>query len=263
MIFDLHNDLVTAKMPLEQMRRFIKSNARVKMTLAVWTSKIADPLPFIAEVIRQFSPLGNVLFAVEDLWFLTEKNLAALCALPLSYCTLAWDTDNAVAGGHKGTGGVTEFGKRAVAAMNKSGIAVDAAHLNERSFYNLLDLTDTLICSHACLKETRFHSRNLSPEQVKNIIARGGVVGLTAVADFLPDGEGARGGFVNQLCAFASRYGVDSLALGTDLFGTDPLKGLETYEKFASLAYDLEGAGFTAGEAEKILFRNADKFFSD
>jgi membrane dipeptidase len=202
-------------------------------------------------------------FAVEDLCFANESNADALAALPLAYCTPAWGGDNAIAGGHLGTGGITPLGKTVLKKLCRAGIAIDTAHLNPKSFYECCDNYEFVLNSHTCLKSICNHSRNLDNAQIRALIGRGGVVGITCVNQFMR-GEGNAADiadFVEQLDSYAQSFGVGSLAVGTDFMGTDPVKGLESYGKFDDLAVLLAKIGFSQGDTEKIFYTNARDYF--
>ena len=261
MIFDLHTDLPTADIPRKKKFDFIQSNKNNVITLAVFTTRLEDPLSFIKSTVETYSEFENARFAIEDSWFVTPENMFAVSSLPLLYCTLAWGGDNALAGGHKGSGGLTRLGKEFVKCLNKAGIAVDTAHLNEKSFYDVLELGAKVLCSHTCLYSEFPHTRNLKDEQIRELISAGGITGIAAVSDFMGKDLANKHDYAAQFCRYADKFGVESLSVGTDFFGTEPLEGLETYKDVESLTCELIKSGFTIEETDKIYFQNAKKFY--
>jgi len=115
--------------------------------------------------------------------------------------------------------------------------------------------------SHTLLKSCYNHERNLSDQQIKLLIARGGVVGLTPVNQFLKEKKATLCDFVAVIDTFVERFGIDNAAIGTDFFGADPLEGLENYDSFESLVAELEKLGYTRIDISKIFYRNASRFF--
>ena len=261
MIFDLHTDLPTAEMSDSEKLDTIRRNGNTVMTLAVWTSKLKDPLSFVENTVKTYSEFENVRFAIEDSWFVTKENMARISSLPLLYCTLAWSVDNAVAGGHKGDGGITALGKDFIGSLNAAHIAIDTAHLNEKSFYTALELGEKVVCSHTCLYSVYPHTRNLKDGQIRELISAGGIVGISAVSDFMGKSVADRHDFAAQLCRYADKFGTESLSIGTDFWGTEPLAGLETYGKIESLAEELVKEGFSDKDVQKIFYDNANNFF--
>ncbi len=262
MIFDLHTDLPTYAVSEKEKFRFLEDNRSSVITLAVWTSELADPLAEIKNTVKTYLRFGNARFAVEDSWFVNKENISEIVSLPLIYCTLAWSVDNAVAGGHIGTGGLTALGKEFITSLNGAGIAVDTAHLNERSFYEALEAGAKVLCSHTCLFSEFPHTRNLKDEQVSALIKAGGIVGIAAVSDFMGKKRARMCDYAAQFRAYAEKFGVGSLSVGTDFFGTEPIEGLETYDKIGSLAEELIKSGFSEKDVRDIFFDNANKFFT-
>lgn len=74
---------------------------------------------------------------------------------------------------------------RRMAALN---IAVDTSHLNEAGFWDLIDKHEQpIMASHSCVKALRPHFRNLTDEQIRAVVARGGWIGVNFYPWFLGD----------------------------------------------------------------------------
>lgn len=262
MIYDLHNDLFTSTLSEFEQNSFVEENSKVNLILAIWTSRLKNPLEFIKKRITNYSNFSNVQFAIEDLFFANEKNLDDIAKLNIKYCTLAWSENNCVAGGHLGNSGLTKFGKKVIKKLALNNISIDTAHLNEKSFYEVFDETNKIINSHTCLNSIYKHSRNLSDRQIKMIINAGGIIGISAVSTFMKIGSASRADYLAQLISYGDKFGVESLCIGTDLFGTEPLEGLKDYTYFDALRYDLEKSGYTTENIDKIMYKNAQKYFT-
>jgi len=83
----------------------------------------------------------------------------------------------------------------------------------------------------------------------------GGVVGVTAVKDFVGSHENAYD-LIDHIVYISELIGSDHVALGSDFDGADHmvLSGVEEYQNLGGL---LERRGFTPGETENILSGNA------
>jgi microsomal dipeptidase-like Zn-dependent dipeptidase len=82
--------------------------------------------------------------------------------------------------------GLSEFGKKVVAEMNRLGMMVDVSHISEKSFFDVLKLTSApVIASHSGCMALNVTNRNLTDEQLRALAKNGGVVQVVALADFL------------------------------------------------------------------------------
>ena len=106
MIFDLHNDLPTAKLSATERIRLLTGTVET-VVYAFWTSELAEPLKFIADGMRELG--GTIPFAIEDLWFVNESNIDAVCSLRPVYCSLTHNGRNSLAGGALENGRLTSL----------------------------------------------------------------------------------------------------------------------------------------------------------
>jgi membrane dipeptidase len=82
--------------------------------------------------------------------------------------------------------GMSEFGKRVVAECNRLGIMIDVSHISDRSFFDLLDVTESpVIASHSSVRALCDHNRNLSDEMLEALAQNGGVIQICFVSSFL------------------------------------------------------------------------------
>lgn len=101
---------------------------------------------------------------------------------------LTWDEENALATGVQGDAdrGLTETGRRAVRRIQEKGMVMDVSHLNEKSFWGVMDVTaGPVIASHSNAKALCDVPGNLTDEQLRAIRDTGGVVGLNAYCRFV------------------------------------------------------------------------------
>jgi membrane dipeptidase len=121
--------------------------------------------------IEGFEPLNNTI----DL-------LNIYYELGLRAGMLTWNHANSFGYGinHK-DGNITSMGKLAIEKMNELGIVVDASHLNEAGFWDVIKYNKKLtIASHSNSKALYNHKRNLTDEQIIAIANSGGVVGAVS-----------------------------------------------------------------------------------
>ena len=83
-------------------------------------------------------------------------------------------------------GGLSAFGRRVVAGMNRLGIMVDISHTAPATVEDALECSVApLIASHSCCRALCDNPRNLTDQQIRAIAAHGGVVQITAVPSFV------------------------------------------------------------------------------
>lgn len=145
--------------------------------------------------------------------------------------TLTWNRRNAIARGvgTPGDDGLSPFGRRVVAEMERLGMIVDVSHLSDRALDEVLDASERpLVASHSNAKAVLSHRRNLSDDQLERIAATGGLVGLTMAGVFV-DAEPARVGLsrlMDHLDHMLGVVGDEHVGLGTDFDGFTAPYGL-------------------------------------
>ena len=138
--------------------------------------------------------------------------------------TLTWNRRNAIARGvgDPGSGGLTSFGRRVVAEMERLGMIVDVSHLSDEALDDVLAVaTRPLVASHSNAKAVQNHRRNLGDEQMERIAATGGLIGLTFAGVFV-DADPAKVTLertLDHLDRLVSVAGEDHVGLGTDFDG--------------------------------------------
>ncbi|MCL2062155.1 MAG: membrane dipeptidase [Firmicutes bacterium] len=264
-VFDLHNDLPTRGFSEEEVAAAYAAQTPHRIVSAFYTTQMRAPLAFINGYIKKYPVSQSRLYAVEDMGFVKGVScIDAVCALPVLYAGICWNGENALGGGAGSSAGLSPLGEIALQKLTSAGITADTAHLNEKTFYQVCDRVAVPINSHTCLHSVCAHPRNLTNAQIRLILSRGGIIGLTLVAQFMgkPEAAATRADYVRQIDTFIQAFGINGLCIGTDFNGTDPVKGLSTYTEFALLADDLQGLGYTQQDINKIFFVHADNFFS-
>lgn len=157
--------------------------------------------------------------------------LRAFYAAGVRLMTLSWNRRNAIARGvgAPGDDGLSPFGRRVVAEMERLGMIVDVSHLSDRALDEVLGAAERpLVASHSNAKAVLGHRRNLADDQLERIAATGGLVGLTLAGVFV-DAEPARVGvsrLMDHLDHMLRVAGEDHVGLGTDFDGFTAPYGL-------------------------------------
>lgn len=148
------------------------------------------------------------------------------------YITLCHNCDNQICDSARRSnathGGVSEFGAKVIAEMNRLGIMVDLSHAAESSFYDALDISSTpIVCSHSNAKALCDVPRNITDDQMRALAAKDGVCQITLYNGFLTtDGKACIDDAMRHLDHAISIMGVDHVGLGTDFDGDGGVPGL-------------------------------------
>lgn len=267
-ICDLHNDIITAKSFSNAIKYLQKKSKNIeKIVLAVWTthSKINNYFD-IQSIINRFETANlnsRILFGIEDISAIDEKDYENISKLNLFYASLTWNYDNVLGGGAYGEKGLTNQGKTVLKIFEQNNIVLDTAHLNKRTFWDCYDnFNGHIICSHACFDAVRKHVRNLDDDQINAIISKNGVIGLALVGEFLTENYKAKiQDAARHIDYFVQKFGDSNLCLGTDFFGTENLpENINDYTDLYLLVEYLEKIGYNKNAIEKIFYKNFVNF---
>lgn len=109
----------------------------------------------------------------------------------IRYITLTHGKDNQICDSSYDTlstwKGLSPFGEKVVAEMNKVGIMVDISHVSDSTFYDVMKLTKApAIASHSsCRYYTPRFQRNMNDDMIKALAKNGGVIQINFGASFL------------------------------------------------------------------------------
>lgn len=261
MIFDFHNDILTSGLTKNYIKRVVKNNFNDSVVYVFWSTKLNDdPLKTIKRAFKSIKLPKKDFFAIEDLHFLHVYQVKELKSIPVLYCGLTWNYDNALAGGALGASGLTDKGEQIITELNNNKIIIDTAHLNSKSFYQVVEKADSVINSHTSLNNLHSHPRNLNDEQIELIIQKKGIIALTAVKDFL--GGNSINDYIKHIDSFCEKFNIENLCIGTDFYGSTPLEGLQNYNDFDIIRYRLTNLGYSIENIDKIFYLNAKKFIA-
>lgn len=109
----------------------------------------------------------------------------------IRYITLTHGKDNQICDSSYDTlntwNGLSPFGEKVVAEMNRVGVIVDISHVSDSTFYDVLKITKApLIASHSsCRFYTPGFQRNMSDEMIRALGKNGGVIQINFGATFI------------------------------------------------------------------------------
>lgn len=169
--------------------------------------------------------------------------------------------DNAVGGSLHGTGGhgLTEFGKAVVARLAEMPVVIDVAHSSPQSAREALAIVDgPLIVSHGGLHSFCGVKRNFPDSLMREIAAKGGIIGMGYWAD-VTCGDITPDGIAKMIKAAVEAIGEDHIALGSDFDGS-VATAFDTSE-LPALTDALLREGLTQEQIAKVMGGNMLRVF--
>ncbi len=178
-----------------------------------------------------------------------------------------WNNQNALATPAKKNAGdgFTEYGIKVVKEMQRHGIAVDVSHLNEQGFWDLFLKGDRPpMASHSCCRALCDHFRNLTDDQIRQMIQYGGFIGVNFYPAFLSEDKEADtvtlAQHIDHICQLG---GIDIVGFGSDFDGIERYpEDLRHPGQMENLLRALRDYGYNEEAIEKIAGRNLLEYFA-
>ena len=240
----------------------------------VYSDEDFDVIKAYKDAISKFEPYKNdynVIYGLEGLRNVhTLEQFKELYNMGIRHAMLTWNEENHLATGVKGNPerGLTEQGREFIKFMNDHDMIIDVSHLNEKSFYEVLNESPKiLIASHSNAYALSDHMRNLKDEQLIALREKGGIVGAVAARNFVSKDKAKQNckGFAEQIRYLVNIMGIDQVMLGLDMmnylsdFNNSNLDDLQTHADVPNLIEALKENGFNDQEIEKITRLNYEK----
>ncbi len=188
---------------------------------------------------------------------------------------LTWNEKNLLASGVPEAGGLTEAGRAMVNLIEKLGVILDVSHLNDDSFWDLIETAKgPVVATHSNARALASHRRNLKDDMMLAIKETGGLIGLNAATDFISDDEDKQDlkHLVEMLKYMKSVVGIHHVAFGFDFMDFLPLEAQGSMKPpegktatprnflresdLPNLMEEMKRAGFTPEEIERIAYKN-------
>lgn len=221
------------------------------------------------------APKGSIL-SIEGGEMITDlAQLRILHRLGVRMIALTWNFSNQIASGaaeQDCNRGLTDFGRSVIKEMNCLGIFADVSHLNDKSFYDIAEISDKpIIASHSNSRTVCSSrkvcpvERNLTDEQFKIIAKSGGCVGINFCPAFLNEsGKADIEDIIKHIEHFMSLGGENHVGIGADFDGVDSLpNGINGCEDLYKVFDRLLQINYTEEQVEKISHGNFERLFTE
>lgn len=279
-VFDIHTDILYdlhTKVKEGEKDRFlyhVKQLQNGPIKGGLWTMYSPDDFDLIEacktalkEIDLNLLPGFQVILGLEGLRNLQKpEDIEVLYNLGFRHAMLTWNEENKYAGGVKADPnyGLTDQGKKLLSLMEKLDMIIDLAHLNEKSFFDVLGYTQkNIIYSHGNVKEICDHPRNVNTKQMKALKEVDGLLGLTLAGSFVSQNKEERDidHFIDHIDYAVSVMGIDNVCFGFDFMDyleeeNENLLDLPNATFVSKLLDTMLKRGYTNDDIFKITYDN-------
>ncbi|WP_442511148.1 dipeptidase [Novipirellula sp. SH528] len=119
--------------------------------------------------------------------------------------------------GEKSNAGLSDFGHRAIAEMNRVGVIPDCAHSGwQTSLEAAKSSSRPVVASHSTCEALYSHFRSKPDNVIKAIVDSGGYIGICCIPRYL-GGDGNINALLDHIDYVIKKFGPDAVAIGTDV----------------------------------------------
>ena len=151
-------------------------------------------------------------------------------------------------------GGISDFGAEIIKAMNEVGMLIDVSHCGDRTTLDAIEISPKPIAiTHSNCRALNNHPRLKTDEAIQKLAAKGGVMGITGVRNFVRDREPTTvEHIVDHIDHVVKLVSIEHVGIGTDsdLNGYDDMppdqrkKLLDMYKSSYAFREKLDTDGF-------------------
>ena len=224
--------------------------------------------------VQAFSPLEaedgkvRVMLSMEGGEILegSVERLREFYAYGVRMIALTWNWENEI--GHPaklgGREGIKPRGWEILKEMARLRVAADTSHLNEAGFWDLIDRHEQpCMASHSCCRALCDHFRNLTDEQIRALIRRGGWLGINFYPAFLSeDGKATVETVCDHIDHVCQLGGEKHVGLGSDFDGIETTPaGLSSPAEVPNIFDGLRRRGYSEERIADIAGQNFLEYY--
>ena len=203
-----------------------------------------------------------------------KRRIRKLYDMGVRVASLTWNETNALATGSEGDPlrGLTGMGKKAVKAMNKTGMIIDVSHANEHTFWDIIRISEKpVLATHSDCRSLCGAERNLTDQQIIALCEKGGIIGMNAWGPFISEKEenAGAGMLAKHARHIALIAGHEHIACGFDFvdylaeYSDMKRHDLSSAKQAQNFLQALREEGFSEEEIRDIAYRNAVRFLKE
>jgi len=151
--------------------------------------------------------------------------------------------------------GLTPFGMEVLKTQNEMGIIVNLSHTNDKGFYDVMEhCTQPPIMSHTAVFSLCHQYRCLTDDQIKALAAKGGVMGLVVLPEYIDDDpeKATIDRVVDHILYVADLVGIDTVGIGSDYDGFSSPPIVPDVSQLVLLTQSMMAYGLSEEEIQKV-----------
>jgi membrane dipeptidase len=155
--------------------------------------------------------------------------------------------------------GLTSFGLEVLRFCNTHHIVTDLSHINDKAYFDVIEKSNLVpIVSHTAVYNLCQQGRCLTDDQIRALAARGGVMGITFVPEFIDNDpqKATIDRLIDHISYVADLVGIDHVGIGTDYDGGVPHPVIPEVSHLVDLTQGLMERGFKDEEIKMIWGKN-------
>lgn len=162
-------------------------------------------------------------------------------------------------------GGITELGIRVLKEMKELGIGIDVSHMNERTFWGVVEnVNNPIIATHSNAYSLTGHRRNLKDDQLKAIANSNGLVGAVLCPAFITEGKVPHlEHYLNHIDYMVGLIGIDHVGIGSDFDGAELPIDMKDSSQMHKIIDGLLLRDYSNSDIDKIIGENFLRVFRE
>ena len=205
-----------------------EARARAIEYLAIWGNYVArNPDVFVgvdkaADLVRaKRQGRCAVIMGLQNAdEFNRAEDVQYFYDLGLRCAQLTYNSQNRIGSGstERVDGGLTDYGADIVAAMNAAGMLIDTSHSGARTTLDAIAASpEPIAITHSNCRALVDHPRCKSDEAIRALAAKGGVMGITGVRNFVSVKDPTTvANIVDHIDHVVKLVGIEHVGIGTD-----------------------------------------------
>jgi membrane dipeptidase len=164
--------------------------------------------------------LGVIMGVQNSEHFRTPDDVKRFYQLGQRSSQLTYNSQNLIGSGgtERIDGGVSDFGVSIIQAMNEVGMLVDVSHCGDRTTLDAIEISPKPIAiTHSNCRALNDHPRLKTDEAIVKLAAKGGVMGITGVRNFVRNQDPTTvEHVVDHIDHVVKLVGIEHVGIGTD-----------------------------------------------
>jgi membrane dipeptidase len=178
--------------------------------------------------------------------FRSPDDVKTFYQLGLRCSQLTYNTQNRIGSGctDRIDGGVSDFGVEIIGKMNEAGMLVDVSHSGDRTTLDAIEISrEPIAITHSNCRALNNHPRLKTDEAIRKLAAKGGVMGITGIRNFVCDQEPTTmEHIVDHIDHVVKLVGIEHVGIGSDA-------GLSGYDSMPKDQYQKLRSGYKSNYA--------------